>query len=159
MLLTRLRLSLSNLRGRKFKHSFQDSSNPICVSGTDVETTTHHLHHCPLFSGERLIRTNNIQNIDNNILNLISSRFSEVLLLFGNSSFNDTKTLPLTSFLLGFHVHWYLRTWWLYFFIMCKCVDKKTQKSTSTTMVTEMGHKQNTLSTFRLLMKLKRHFS
>ena len=89
-LLTRLRLSLSHLRDNKFKHSFQDSLNPICSCGTDVETTTHYLLHCSLFSDERLILISNIRNIDNNILNLNDSRFSEVL-LFGNSSFNNTK--------------------------------------------------------------------
>ena len=89
-LLTRLRLGLSHLRDHKFKHSFQDSLNPICNCGTDVETTTHYLPHCPLFSDERLILINNIRNIDSNILNLNDSRFSEVL-LFGNSSFNNSK--------------------------------------------------------------------
>ena len=89
-LLRRLRLDLSHLRDHKFKHSFQDSLNPICNCGTDVETTTHYLLHCPLFSDERLILINGIRNIDSNILNLIDSRFSEVL-LFGNSSFNNSK--------------------------------------------------------------------
>ena len=89
-LLTRLRLGLSHLRDHKFKHSFQDSLNSICNCGTDVETTTHYLLHCPLFSDERLILINNIRNIDNNILNLNDSRFSDVL-LFGNSSFNNSK--------------------------------------------------------------------
>ena len=89
-LLTRLRLGLSHLGDHKFKHSFQDSLNPICNCGTDVETTTHYLLHCPLFSDERLILINNIRNIDNNIVNLSDSRFSEVL-LFGNSSFNNSK--------------------------------------------------------------------
>ena len=89
-LLTRLRLGLSHLHDHKFKHSYQDSLNPICTCETDVETTTHYLLHCPLFSDERLILINNIWNMDNNILNLNDSRFSEVL-LFGNSSFNNTK--------------------------------------------------------------------
>ena len=44
------------------------------------------------FSDERLILIKNIRNIDNNILNLKDSRFSEVS-LFGNSSFNNTKNI------------------------------------------------------------------
>ena len=95
-LLTRLMLGLSHLRDHKFKQSFQDSLNPICNCGVDVETTTHYLLHCPLFSDERLILINNIQNIDNNILNLNDSRFSEVL-LFGNSSFNKTKNTSVLN--------------------------------------------------------------
>ena len=89
-LLTRLRLGLSHLHYHKFKRRFQDSLNPICNCGTDVDTTTHYLRHYPLFSDERLILINNIRNIDNIILNLNDSRFSEVL-LFGNSSFNNSK--------------------------------------------------------------------
>ena len=95
-LLTKLRLGLSHLHDHKFKHSFQDSLNPICNCGTDVETTTHCLLHCPLFSDERLILINNIRNIDNNILNLNDSRFSEVL-LFGNSSFSNTKNTSILN--------------------------------------------------------------
>ena len=38
-LLTRLRLDLSHLREHKFKHSFQDSLNPICSSRNDIETS------------------------------------------------------------------------------------------------------------------------
>ena len=95
-LLTRLRLGLSHLRDHKFKYSFQDLLNPICNCGTDVETTTHYLLHCPLFSDERLILINNIRNIDNNILNLNDSRFSEVLLLV-NFSFNNTKNTSILN--------------------------------------------------------------
>ena len=36
--LTRLRLCLSHLREHKFKHSFQDTLNPFCLCGLDVET-------------------------------------------------------------------------------------------------------------------------
>ena len=51
---------------------------------------------CPLFSDERLILKNNIWNIDNNILNLNDSRFSEVL-LFGNSTFSNTKNTTILN--------------------------------------------------------------
>ena len=34
---TRLRLGLSHLREHKFKHSFQDSINPLCTCSLDVE--------------------------------------------------------------------------------------------------------------------------
>ena len=95
-LLARLRSGLTHLRDHKFKHSFQDSLNPIYNCGTDVKTATHYLLHCPLFSDERLILINNICNIDNNILNLNDSIFLEVL-LFGNSSFNNTKNISILN--------------------------------------------------------------
>ena len=37
--LTRLRLGLSHLREHKFKHSFQDSLNPLCKCSFEVEST------------------------------------------------------------------------------------------------------------------------
>ena len=77
-LLARLRLGLTHLYDHKFKHSFQDPLNPICNCGTNVETTTHYFLHWLFFSDERLFLINRIQNIDNNILNLNYSRFSEV---------------------------------------------------------------------------------
>ena len=91
-LLTRWKLGLGHLRDHKFKHNFQDSLNPVCNCGTDVETTTHYLLHCRLFSDERLILINNIRNSNNNILNLNDSRFTEVL-LFVNVSVKKTKKL------------------------------------------------------------------
>ena len=45
-LITRLRLGLSHLHFHKFKHSFQDTLNPICNCGT-FETTIHYLLLCP----------------------------------------------------------------------------------------------------------------
>ena len=50
-LITRLRLWLSHLRFHKFKHSLQDTLNPICNCGT-VETTVYYLLHSPNFSKE-----------------------------------------------------------------------------------------------------------
>ena len=46
-LLTKLRLGLSHLREHKFKHSFQDCLNPLCLCGNEIETSTHYLLHCP----------------------------------------------------------------------------------------------------------------
>ena len=51
--ITRIRLGLSHLREHKLKHSFQDSINPICNCGNDVESATHFFLHCPLYSNER----------------------------------------------------------------------------------------------------------
>ena len=47
--ITRLRLGLSHLREHKFKHSFQDTINPLCSCGLDIESTEHFLLHCPQF--------------------------------------------------------------------------------------------------------------
>ena len=45
----RSRLGLSHLREHKFKHSFQDTLNPFCDCGCEIETTAHFPLHFPLF--------------------------------------------------------------------------------------------------------------
>ena len=46
-LITRLRLVISHLREHKSKHGFQDTINPLCSCGNDVESTENFLLHCP----------------------------------------------------------------------------------------------------------------
>ena len=94
--ITRLRLGLSHLRDHKFKRNFLDCLNPICCCGKDIETTVNYLVYCPIFSYERLIFFNNIRNIDENVLSGSDSRISETL-LFGISSFNDTKNTSILN--------------------------------------------------------------
>ena len=65
---TRLRLGLSRLREHKFKHSFQDSVNPLCSCSLDVESTIYYFLHRPLFTIERHTLLNTISQIDNKLL-------------------------------------------------------------------------------------------
>ena len=74
----------------KFKHNFLDCLNPICCCGQDIETTVHYLLHCPIFSDERSVFFDNIRSINENVLSGTDPRISEMV-LFGISSFNDTK--------------------------------------------------------------------
>ena len=67
-LLTKVRLGLSHLREHKFKHSFQDTLNPLCSCGKEVETTFHFLLSCPNYSDERLTLLSKLRNINPNIL-------------------------------------------------------------------------------------------
>ena len=80
-LLTRLRLDSSHFRDHKFKYNFQDTVNPICNCGEDIETLCHYLLQCSLYVNERLALPNLIQGIDNSILELADSYFVEVLFL------------------------------------------------------------------------------
>ena len=62
--LTRIRLGLSHLTDRNFRHNFQDCVNPICSCGQEIETSTHFLvqgsnYHCArqtLFKKIKLIQ-------------------------------------------------------------------------------------------------------
>ena len=96
-LLSRKRLGLSHLREHKFKHSFQDTLNPICICGKDIETPCHYLLACPNYDVERSTLLNNLRQIAPNILNYNNSQITQVL-LYGDTSFkNETNTNILKS--------------------------------------------------------------
>ena len=89
---------LSHLREHKFKHSFQDTLNPICNCGNDVETAIHFFLHCPLNSNERRTLLNSLNNIDHKLLDNTDFLLTQIL-LFGNTTFNaivNTKIITLT---------------------------------------------------------------
>ena len=67
-LITRLRLSFSHLREHKFKHGFQDTLNPLCSCGNDVESTKHFLHHCLQFFNERRTLLSTLGNFNYSLL-------------------------------------------------------------------------------------------
>ena len=96
-LLTRLRLGLSHLREHKFRHNFQNCLNPLCSCGLEVESTSHFLLHCPLFSDNRRTLLSTLKNIGCKLLESTDSCLTETL-LFGSSSLDtETNTLILKA--------------------------------------------------------------
>ena len=96
--ITRLRLGLSHLREHKFKHSFQDTINPLCSCGLDIESTEHFLLHCPQFVNERCTLLSTIGNTNYKLLENTDSVLTQTL-LFGNTSYDitgNTKILNAT---------------------------------------------------------------
>ena len=83
--ITRLRLGLSHLREHKFKHSFQDSLNPLCKCGIEVESTSHFLLHCPIYNNDRSSLFSIIRNIDCKLLENIDCSLTQTL-IYGNPS-------------------------------------------------------------------------
>ena len=63
-LVTRPRLSLSHLRERKFKYSYQDTWNPLCYCGMDVESSTHFILQCPSYINETRTLMSNLNRIN-----------------------------------------------------------------------------------------------
>ena len=95
-LLTRLRLGLSHLREHKFKHSFQDTLNPLCSCGKEVETTFHFLLSCPNYSDERLTLLSKIRNINPNILENTNSQITRFF-LYGDKNFTASTNFIILS--------------------------------------------------------------
>ena len=84
-LITRLRLGLSHLREDKFKHGFQDTINPLCNCGQDIESSTHFFLRCPFFINERRTLLNTIHSLDSKLLDCTDYDLTQAL-LFGNTS-------------------------------------------------------------------------
>ena len=95
-LITRLRLGLSHLREHKFEHGFQDTLNPLCSCGNDVESTEHFLLHCPQFANERRTLLRNLRNFNCSLLENTSKVLTQTL-LFGNTSLSPSGNSKILS--------------------------------------------------------------
>ena len=94
--LTRLRLGLSHLREHKFKHNFQDSINPLCSCGENIETTEHFFLHCQNFSYFRFTLLNSLANINPDLPNMDSKELTDIL-LYGSTKFDPILNNKILS--------------------------------------------------------------
>ena len=88
--LTRLRLGLTLYREHKFKYSFQDYLNPLCLCGKKIETSTSYLLHCPTYTNEKMTLLNKIKSINCSILESSDAAVTKIL-LFGDNTFSDSS--------------------------------------------------------------------
>ena len=88
-LITRLRLGLSHLREHKFKNGFEETLNPLCSCGNDVDSTEHFLLHCPRFVNERRTLLSTLGNFNCSLLENTNKVLTQTL-LFGNTSFSPS---------------------------------------------------------------------
>ena len=95
--ITRLRLGLSHLREHKFKYSFQDSLNPFCSCGLDIESTAHFLLHCPTYITERHTLLSTTENIGDNLRGLCKPVMIKALLFGSNLSDTNANTNVLNA--------------------------------------------------------------
>ena len=79
-IIVRLRLGMSHLRERKFKHSFQDAINPLCNCGQDIESATHFFLHCSFFINEIGTPLRTIRSLDSKLLDCTDYYLTQTLL-------------------------------------------------------------------------------
>ena len=89
-LITRLRVSLNHLTELKFKHSFQDTINPLCncvkiLSPLLTFSST-------FFINERCTLLSTIHSLESRLLGFTNYDLTQVL-LFGNTSIDNFKTI------------------------------------------------------------------
>ena len=89
-LLTRLKVVY--LREPKFKHSFQDTLNPIWNCSEGIETTSHYLLHCPDYERKTLL--NAVSCIVPNIFDFNNDQLTEIFLYSKDlDNINNTSIL------------------------------------------------------------------
>ena len=83
-LLTRLRLDLTHLNVRKFRHNFQDCLNPLCFCSLEIKDTTHYLLQSQHFSNHRYDLRNSVKSNIPNFESLTGNNRIDIL-LYGDS--------------------------------------------------------------------------
>ena len=77
--LAKLRLGL-HLHEHKLSHWFQDTLNPLCECGKDIELTMHFSLHCTNFLILRQTLFQKIRNVDDSILSQSATQLTYTLL-------------------------------------------------------------------------------
>ena len=83
------------------KNNIEDTLNPLCTCGCDIENTYYFLLHCPNFLNERNTLLNKITNIDSNILNQFDASITKTL-LFCNLKYSKKANLQILNASIDF---------------------------------------------------------
>ena len=86
-LLTRLHLGLSHLHEHKVRHCFQDTLNPFCDCGKDIESTMHFFLHRTNFLIPSQTLFQKIRNINDNILPQSETQLTQTP-LYGDQNYH-----------------------------------------------------------------------
>ena len=100
-LLTRLRIGFSHLKEHKFKHNFQDSVDPLCSCGNDIESSVHFFLHCPNFTTQRQTLLNKLKSINASIMAEKENSLVKTL-LFGRLDFNYSTNIEIINATISF---------------------------------------------------------
>ena len=82
-----IRLGLSHLNKQKFNHNFKNCVNPLCTCSLEIESTSHFFHHCNYYNNIRSTLLNELKFLDGNILKLLDTTLTN-LILYGGPQFN-----------------------------------------------------------------------
>ena len=99
--LTLLRLNFIHLRDDKFKHSFQDTINPLCTCRLEEETVNHFILHCPYYNNEPQILLASISSIQSSTLDHNDNNIAKIL-LYGPDSLRKTQNTSVLNTTMQF---------------------------------------------------------
>ena len=100
-LLSRLRLQFTNLNEHKFRHGFNDTVNPMCPCGTDVETTEHFLLRCHCLSTQRFELFDHLYRLDPSFSKL-NAKEKVAYLLYGSRSNSSSLNKEVIKLVIKF---------------------------------------------------------
>ena len=115
--LTRLCLCLSHLLEHKLKHSFQDTLNPFCSCGLDVETNMHFFLYCLSFTNQRRILWAQLMILI--VLWQILMIRNLLIHLFGKVSLDTSANSPLLNATMNYINEQIWRKSFLFFVYFC----------------------------------------
>ena len=101
-----MRLGLSHLNERTLKHGFNDTINPICFCGGDIESINHFFCCCPEYCEARQTFFGNIQSIDKMLLS--QNKPSLTHLLFYS---DPERNCNVNAFILNWAIVVILSSW------------------------------------------------
>ena len=78
------------------QHSFQDTINPLCNCGQDIESATHFFLLCLFFSNERRTLLSTIRSLDFKLLDCTNYDLTQTL-LFGNTSQTSSNNFEIIN--------------------------------------------------------------
>ena len=89
------------LEEHKFKQNFQDSVDPLCSCGNDIESTVHFFLHCPNFTTQRQTLLNKLKSINASIMTGNENSVVRTL-LFGRPDFDYSTHKEIINATISF---------------------------------------------------------
>ena len=99
--LTKIRVSFSDLRDHRFSHSFNCSS-PICSCGIDDGTPTHYFLCCPRYNTLRITYLSKISEIIGSNVSILPYDHLIHILMYGSNVFNVVSNKAIINETLAF---------------------------------------------------------
>ena len=95
-LLTKIRVTFSDLRDHRFNHNFNCTS-PLCHCGLDEETSIHYFLCCPRYTDLRALYLSKICEIIGSDVTILPSEHLFFILLCGSNIYNDVTNEGIIS--------------------------------------------------------------
>ena len=95
-LLTKIRVSFSDLREHRFNHNFNCGS-PICSCGIEEESSVHFFLRCPRYSTHRSLLLSKVSDIIGFDASIFPDEHLHSILIYGSNVFNNISNALILS--------------------------------------------------------------